>query len=279
MTALHGTGSIEELGDYAVQLATGAARLISGGRASRDGDDLDIGSKSSSTDLVTAIDRASEQWLVEQIMRDRPTDAVLGEEGGGREGSSGVRWVLDPIDGTVNFVLGLPEYAVSVAAEQDGRVVAGAVCNPVSGELFRATLGGGAWLDGPTGSTRLSGPRRIELDRAVIGTGFGYDRAQRARQGRVVAELLPRVADIRRMGSAALDLCAVACGRLDAYFEVGLNPWDRAAGGLVAAEAGCVVAGLRGEPASARMVTAAGAELSGPLIALLEEFDADTVAG
>jgi myo-inositol-1(or 4)-monophosphatase len=267
------TSALGELGDYAVHLARGAAALIRAQIASHD--PLDIGSKSTSTDLVTSVDRASEQWLVEQISADRPGDAVLGEEGGGRTGTSGVRWVVDPIDGTVNFVLGLPQYAVSVAAQVDDRFVAGAVCNPVSGELFTATLGGGAALDGQ----RLSGPREVELSRAVVGTGFGYDRDLRRRQARVVAELLPRVADIRRLGSAALDLCAVACGRLDGYFESGLNPWDYGAGALIAAEAGCVVSGLRGEPVSAQMAAVAGPGLAADLFALLEELAADRVAG
>jgi myo-inositol-1(or 4)-monophosphatase len=265
--------AIDELGDYAVHLARGAAQLIRARIATHD--PLDIGSKSTSTDLVTSVDRASEQWLVEQISTDRPDDAVLGEEGGGRPGTSGVRWVVDPIDGTVNFVLGLPQYAVSVAAQLEGRVVAGAVCNPVSGELFTATLGGGAALDGQ----RLSGPREVELSRAVVGTGFGYDRELRRRQAQVVAELLPRVADIRRLGSAALDLCAVACGRLDGYFESGLNPWDYGAGALIAAEAGCVVSGLRGRPVSGRMAAVAGTGLAADLFGVLAELGADRVDG
>src|SRR5664279_3812334 len=168
------------LGAYAVHLAVGAADLIRradrrSGDAGADVGFLDVRSKSTSTDLVTAVDQASERWLVGQILSDRPGDAVLGEEDGGRDGTTGVCWVLDPIDGTVNFVLGLPYYAVSVAAEVDGRFVAGAVCNPATGELFRATLGGGAWL----GSQRLTGPREVDLSRAVVGTGFGYDRERR----------------------------------------------------------------------------------------------------
>jgi myo-inositol-1(or 4)-monophosphatase len=261
-----------ELGEYAVYLARGAAELVRHETAARETRDVD--SKSTSTDLVTDVDRASEQWLVAQITTDRPTDAVLGEEGGGRDGSSGVRWVVDPIDGTVNFVLGLPQYAVSVAAQIDDRFVAGAVCNPVSAELFAATLGGGAWLDGQ----RLCGPREVDLHRAVIGTGFAYDRELRGRQGRLVAELLPRVADVRRLGSAALDLCAVACGRLDGYFEAGLNPWDYGAGALIAAEAGCVVSGLRGRPPSGQLAAVAGPGLAADLFGLLEELGADGVA-
>jgi myo-inositol-1(or 4)-monophosphatase len=258
------------LGDYARTLAAGAAAVV------RDADPRaahTIESKTTSTDLVTAVDRGSERWLVERIGRDRPDDAVLGEEGGERAGSGPVRWVLDPIDGTVNFVLGLPQYAVSVAAEVDGRVVAGAVCNPATEEMFHAVLGGGAWL----GRRRLTGPRDVDLDRAVIGTGFSYDRGRRGRQAVLAAALLPRIADIRRQGSAALDLCAVAAGRLDGYYEVGLNLWDYAAGALVAAEAGCSVSGLRGEPVSSHLTVATGAGLAAGLHAALAELGVESV--
>ncbi len=257
------------LSDYAAHLATGAGELVrdAAGRA------LSIGSKSTTTDLVTDSDRAAERWLIERIAVDRPADAVLGEEGGGRPGSSGVRWVLDPIDGTVNFVLGLPQYAVSVAAEVDGTVVAGAVCNPASGELFRAELGGGAYL----GDERLRGPRDVPLAAAVIGTGFSYDRERRARQGEVAAQLLRVVGDIRRLGASSLDLCAVACGRLDGYYEAGLSPWDYAAGALIAGEAGCELSGLRGRPVSSAMAVAAGPLLAADLFAVLEQLGADAV--
>jgi myo-inositol-1(or 4)-monophosphatase len=184
-----------------------------------------------------------------------------------------VRWLLDPIDGTVNFVLGLPQYAISVAAEVDGTTVAGAVFNPAAGELYQARAGHGAFL----GSRRLSGPRDVPLARAVVGTGFGYAAARRARQAPVVAALLPQVGDIRRLGSAALDLCAVAAGRLDAYYEAGLNPWDYAAGTLIAQEAGCAVSGLRGRPPEPRFVAAAGPSTAQAFFDLLERLDADIV--
>jgi myo-inositol-1(or 4)-monophosphatase len=269
------TTSARELQDYAVHLAAGAAEVVRRADRRADGSRVDLGVevKSTATDLVTVVDRMSERWLIEEIARDRPGDALLGEEGGPREGTTGVRWLLDPIDGTVNFVLGLPLYAISVAAQLDGRVVAGAVCNPVSGEMFQARQGGGAWL----GEHALTGPRDVELSRAVIGTGFGYDREVRRRQAAVAAGVLPRVADIRRLGSAALDLCALAAGRLDGYFEAGLNPWDYGAGALIATEAGCVVSGLRGEQVSARIAVAAGAALAPDLVALLEELGADQV--
>ncbi|MFN2517667.1 MAG: inositol monophosphatase [Jatrophihabitantaceae bacterium] len=259
-----------ELERFAVELAAGAAALV---RRHRCGE-LTVAWKSTATDLVTQADRASEQWLVEQIAVARPADAILGEEGAGSEGSSGVRWVLDPIDGTVNYVLGLPQYAVSVAAELDGHVLAGAVCNAASGEVFRAHRGGGAHL----GDTRLAGPRVVPLARAVVGTGFGYAAAQRTRQGAVVAQLLPRVADIRRLGSASLDLCAVAAGRLDAYFEAGLQRWDHAAGVLIAVEAGCAATGPRGEAPASRLTAVAGKSLAVDFFALLEELGADGVS-
>jgi myo-inositol-1(or 4)-monophosphatase len=257
----------DELGALCVDLATGAADLV---RHSATGA---IDAKSTVTDLVTAADRASEAWLVERIRAARPDDAVLGEESGERAGSSGVRWVIDPIDGTVNFVLGLPQYAVSVAAEIDGRTIAGAVCNPATGELFRAQRGSGAFL----GALRLSGPRTVPLERAVIATGFSYAPAVRARQAQVVTRLLPLVADIRRLGSASLDLCAVACGRVDGYFEAGLNPWDWAAGALVAEEAGCSVTGPGGGAPSRGITVAAGKGLASALGNLLAQFAADSV--
>jgi myo-inositol-1(or 4)-monophosphatase len=263
------TDVLSELEDFAVQLATGAADVV----RSALGAARPAATKSTLTDLVTEADKRTERWLVDRIVGARPRDAVLGEEGAGRDGTSGVRWVLDPIDGTVNFVLGLPQFAISVAAEVDGRSVAGAVCNPVSGEVFHARRGGGAFL----GATRLSGPRDVELARAVVGTGFGYDAAQRVRQASVVTRLIGQVADIRRLGAASLDLCAVAAGRLDAYFEAGLNAWDRAAGGLVAEEAGCVVTGLRGRSPDLRMTATAGPTLASEFFALLEGLAADAV--
>jgi myo-inositol-1(or 4)-monophosphatase len=255
---------------WSVELAEGAAAVVRAGRSEA----VRISAKSTNTDLVTDVDRASERWLVERIQELRPHDGILGEEGSHRSGSSGVRWVVDPIDGTVNFVLGLPQFAVSVAAEIDGRAVAGAVANPLTGETFHASLGGGAYLAGE----RLSGPRRVALSRAVVGTGFGYDAALRARQVAVVGPLLPAVGDVRRLGAASLDLCFVAAGRLDAYFEAGLNPWDHAAGGLIAAEAGCVLSGLHGRAPSEQCYAVAGADLANEFFALLAALGADRVS-
>lgn len=258
-----------ELAEIAAQLALGAGQLI---RAHRH-DHFEIDTKSTPTDVVTEVDRQVEAYISGELAARRPEDAVIGEETGRRPGSSGVRWFVDPIDGTVNFVLGLPQYAVSIAAEVGGRIVAGCVHNPISGEVFHASAGGGAF----EGEQRLRGPREVPLAQAVVATGFGYDSSRRAKQATVVASLLPRIGDIRRLGSAALDLCAVAAGRLDGYYEVGLNPWDWSAGVLIASEAGCVVSGLRGRPPSAIMTAVAGAALAPELFALLEEMGADDV--
>lgn len=253
----------------AERLARGAGALTVRLRA--EGGPLGVDAKSSPTDVVTEVDRASERWLTDELARLRPDDAVLGEEGADRQGGSGVRWVVDPIDGTVNFLYGLRPYAVSVAAERDGRVVAGAVHDPTSGEMFGAALGAGAYLDGvPIGGRWVA----AELATAVIATGFGYDAGLRAGQGEVLAGLLPRIGNVRRLGAAALDLCYVAAGRLDGYYEHGLKDWDRAAGLLVATEAGAVVGGLHGKPPGALTVAASPA-VAAELSTLLEELGAD----
>jgi myo-inositol-1(or 4)-monophosphatase len=250
-----------QLLELAIDLTGRAGELA---RRSRDEAITEVDTKSSPNDVVTAADRAAERLVVEALRQARPDDRVLGEESGahGTDGGDGaVRWILDPIDGTVNYLYGLPMYAVSLAAEVDGRVVAGVVRNPVSGEVFTATRGGGAWLNG----RRLAGPTPKQLAGSLVGTGFAYLPDRRARQAKVVAGLLAEVRDIRRMGAAALDLCFVAAGRLDAYFERGINPWDHAAGGLIAAEAGATVGGLHGAPAGADLVLAAPPALFQPL--------------
>ncbi|WP_035856869.1 inositol monophosphatase family protein [Cryptosporangium arvum] len=231
-----------------------------------------IETKSTPTDPVTAADRAAEQLVVDGLAAARPGDLVLGEEGGFRPvgpaaAPAAVRWLLDPIDGTVNFVYGIPAYAVSLAAEVDGVVVAGVVRNVVTGEEWTAVRGRGAWR----GEVRLRGSAETTLAGALVGTGFGYAPERRREQAEVLLRLLPEIRDIRRIGSAALDLCAAAEGRLDAYFERGLNPWDRAAGGLIAEEAGLLVTGLRGEGPGEAMTLAAPPALHGPLHDLLAQ--------
>ena len=265
----------EELLELARATAAEAARLVAGGQATAG---VGADTKSSPVDVVTAVDRACEELVVRRLTTARPDDGVLGEEGASRTGSSPVRWVVDPIDGTTNFLYGLPCYAVCIAAQvvggpDDGEVVAGVVHDVATGEVFTAARGRGAWLTRPGAAPqRLSGPVATGLDRALVGTGFGYASALRRREGAIVAELLPQVRDIRRLGSAALELCAVAAGRLDAFYELDLHPWDHAAAGLVVQEAGLVLAGLPGRPVGEPMVLAAGPGLIGPFTALLAEL-------
>ncbi|GIF97991.1 inositol monophosphatase family protein [Catellatospora citrea] len=259
-----------ELLDIAVQVAADAADTA---RRMRNEAINDVGTKSTATDVVTAADRAVEQQVIAALAARRPGDTVLGEEfgGAGIAGDGGVRWIVDPIDGTVNYLYGLAQYAVSIAAEVDGEVVAGVVRNAATGDTWTAARGHGAWRDG----RRLTGSPATELALSLVGTGFGYARERRVHQAAVVAQVLPLVRDIRRMGAAALDLCAAAEGMLDAYYEKGLAEWDMAAGGLIAREAGLLVTGLSGRPAGGDMVLAAPPALHGPLDALLTELVAD----
>ena len=258
----------------AVDVARDAADLVARGRSSA-AEHVDV--KSSPVDVVTAVDKASEELIVGRLLAARPDDGLLGEEGASRTGTSGVRWVVDPIDGTVNFLYGVPAYAVSIAAEVDGEVLAGVVLNVATGELFTAISGGGGWLSTPAfpEPVALSGSRPASLEQTLVATGFGYRAEQRRAQGAVVAQLLPHVRDIRRFGSAALDLCAAAAGRVDAYYELNLNPWDHAAGALVAREAGLVVTGLSGRPFAEPMAIAVAESVAGPFLDLLAELHAN----
>ncbi|MFI6322121.1 inositol monophosphatase family protein [Nonomuraea sp. NPDC050556] len=233
-----------------------------------------VQTKSSPTDVVTALDRASEELIRARIMSARPEDRVLGEEGGDTPGSSGVRWIVDPIDGTVNFLYGLPDWAVSIAVEVDGRIVAGVVNAVPRGEMFTAALGSGAVLkkDG-LAVERLRCNSGVPLGQALVGTGFGYASGRRAVQGEVVAAVLPRVRDIRRGGSCALDLCSVASGRLDAYYERGVNYWDWAAAGLIAGEAGARIGGLHGTAPNSELTLCASPGLFEELHDLLVPLD------
>jgi len=196
-----------------------------------------VATKSTGTDPVTAADLASERAVRELLAAERPEDGILGEEGDDVEGTSGLRWVVDPLDGTVSYSYGLPQWCISVACEDSERTLAGVVIDPLRREEFSAALGAGAHLNGRP----LHGSGASRLDRCLLATGFGYEASRRAVQGRMVAELLPKVRDIRRLGSAALDLCWTAAGRLDAYLEHGLNHWDLAAGELICSEAGLQV--------------------------------------
>jgi myo-inositol-1(or 4)-monophosphatase len=209
--------------------------------------------KSSSVDIVTAADRETEALIRSRLGELRPDDGFFGEESSAEAGTSGLTWIVDPIDGTVNFLYGIPHYAVSIAVVEGDpdplswRAIAGCVVNPAIGEVYTASAGGGAYL----GDRRLEVAASVELSQALIATGFAYSAEERARQGAVIAALLPKVRDIRRMGTASLDLCAVATGRANAYYERTLSPWDHAAGALIAREAGAIVKGL-GDAAPSR---------------------------
>ncbi|MFF8314823.1 inositol monophosphatase family protein [Streptomyces lydicus] len=258
----------DELLDIALEAAHRAGVLL------RDGRPADLGvaaTKSSPIDVVTEMDLASEKLITGFIGERRPDDGFLGEEGASSAGTSGIRWVIDPIDGTVNYLYGLPSWAVSIAAEQDGEVVVGVVAAPMRGETYRAVLGRGAFSNDEPVRHRPAPPA---LSQALLGTGFGYLAERRAAQAEVVRTLLPQVRDIRRGGSAAIDLCDVACGRLDAYFERGLNPWDLAAGALIAREAGALTGGRPGRSASHELTLAASPPLFAQLQPLLDELGA-----
>jgi myo-inositol-1(or 4)-monophosphatase len=203
-----------------------------------------VDAKSSETDLVSDADREAERVIRELLEAERPHDGLIAEEGSHSESESGRRWVVDPLDGTVNFLYGFPAWGVSIALEDEAGLALGLVLDPVRPELFTAVRGEGATLDGEP--IRVSG--RTELARAMVATGFSYESERRARQADLLTTLLPRVRDIRRVGAAALDLCQVAAGRVDAFYERGLKRWDEAAGRLLIEEAGGVVAELDGEP-------------------------------
>ncbi|MEX2982224.1 inositol monophosphatase family protein [Streptomyces sp. C36] len=256
-----------ELLAVALEAADRAGTLL------RDGRPADLGvaaTKTSPIDVVTEMDIAAEKLITGILAERRPHDGILGEEGASVEGTSGVRWVVDPVDGTVNYLYGLPSWAVSVAAEIDGEAVVGVVAAPERGETYRAVRGEGAFL----GERRLTVRPAPGLDQALIGTGFGYLQTRRAAQAEVLRSMLPQVRDIRRGGSAAIDLCDVACGRLDGYYERGLNPWDFAAGALIAREAGALTGGRPGQRESGELTVAAPPGLFEPLRERLEALGA-----
>jgi len=239
-----------ELRSVAQRLAAEAAEFVRrrrdevfSGEPQRESTGDAVRAKSTPTDPVTIVDTETERLLRDRLAELRPGEHVLGEEGGGRQDDAAGRptWVVDPIDGTVNFVYGLPAYVVSVAVQVDGQSVAGAVANVVDGAVYSAARGRGAHVRHGSATVPLRASLVEELSMSLVGTGFGYDPQLRRRQAAVLASLLPQIRDIRRLGSAALDLCLVAAGRLDAYYEENLNVWDWAAGALIAAEAGALV--------------------------------------
>lgn len=239
-------------------------------------DDLVIDTKSTPTDVVSAMDRDAEAMIIADLLGTRPDDGLLGEEGGERVGTSGVRWVVDPLDGTVNYLHRLPMWGVSIGAEVDGIGEVGVVVLPEYGETYIGVRGAGAWLVRDGIGERLHGSSCSSLAEAIVNTGFGYAPERRRRQAEVVTGLIVQVADIRRIGAAVVDFCWLARGRMDAYFEYGLNPWDRAAGGVIVSEAGVAYTGLRDDDPSGFFVAAAPGivdDLRRALIAL----DADRV--
>ena len=282
------TGLAETLGAVALEVAGLAAAhvrrrrpelfggAVSASDSAASGADA-ISTKSTPTDPVTLADTETEALIRSRLRELRPDDEILGEEaGGGVDVPTGVRWVIDPIDGTVNFMYGIPAYAVSVAAQVNGKSVAGAVVDVARAITYSATLGGGAFIDDGDQRSALKCNSIDQVELALVATGFGYDAARRQAQGEIVAHLLPRVRDLRRIGAAALDLCMVASGAVDAHFEHGLSPWDWAAGGLIAAEAGAVVdlppANSRSADGHATIAMAPG--IAAAFTALLDECDA-----
>ncbi len=263
----------DELMRIARDLASEAAALIIDGRARAEVSST----KSSPIDIVTQMDVGAEQLLRERLGQLRPHDAILGEEGEDVAGTSGITWVLDPIDGTVNYLYGLPHFAVSVAAVEGEptperwTALAGAV-HDGSGASWSAARGGGAWRNGQP-LRRQFAP---ELSGTLLATGFQYVAERRARQGQIVAAMLSQVRDIRRLGAASVDLCLVAAGQLDAYYEHGLRPWDFAAAALIAQEAGVRVAGIDGGAADERLLIAAMPDTWEPLRSALVDAGAAT---
>ena len=227
-----------------------------------------VETKSTPTDLVTEADRETEALIVRRILEARPDDGLLGEEGANRGGSSGIRWVIDPIDGTTNFVYGVPAYSVSIGVERDGEIIAGVVNDVALGEAYTAALGAGAHLNGRA----IHVSAKADLATSLMGIGFAYDPVRREAQGRFYDGVMRHIRDVRRMGSAALDLCRVASGQLDGYFEFQLNPWDIAAGGLIVREAGGVTTGFHGHTFEQGWVLATNPALVEPLTSVLSRY-------
>ena len=253
-----------ELLDIARTIATEAGELIA--RRRREGVVI-ADTKSNSIDVVTFADRECEEFVKNRLAELRPEDGFYGEEGNEFPGSSGLTWVVDPIDGTVNYLYGIPQFAVSIAVVQGEanpatwKQLAGVVFNPLADELYFASQGGGSWLLHDGKLTELTANKESVIELSLFATGFGYSSQVRAEQAQLLTNVLPVVRDIRRAGAASLDLCAVAAGRLDGYFERGTKPWDHAAGSLVAREAGAKVGGLAGNAEGEAMIIATNPHL------------------
>jgi len=222
----------EQLLDLALRVGKKAAELLSARPET-----LEVSTKSSDVDIVTQMDKASETLIVSSILAERPHDGIIGEEGADRKSTSGITWVIDPLDGTVNYFYGLPGWNVSIAAKDEKGVVVGVVVSPTLQSTWWATRGGGSFHNGK----KLTCNDPVELNRTMLATGFAYETEKRTLQLKFINSLLPSIRDIRRNGAAAVDLCFVGAGNVDAYFESGLHEWDVAAGGLIAREAGALV--------------------------------------
>ncbi|HNJ98221.1 MAG TPA: inositol monophosphatase family protein [Ilumatobacteraceae bacterium] len=258
----------EELLALASRLAVQAGTMAREGR--RKGVTA-AATKSTATDMVTEFDKASEELIVGGLRAARPDDGIVGEEGTDQPGTTGIDWLVDPIDGTTNFLYGLPGWAVSIAARDATGARVGAVYVPATDELFTARAGHGAHLNGE----QIQPTTTTELGLALVATGFSYSARRRADQAARVAQLLPQVRDIRRGGAAATDLCHVAAGRVDAYFEQWLGPWDLAAGALIAREAGCTVSALDGSEIRPDSVLVAAPGVHGAMRDLITQIDDD----
>jgi myo-inositol-1(or 4)-monophosphatase len=257
---------LEELCAIAVDLASRAGEVHVRARST----ELRFQTKRSATDLVSEVDREAERIIVEGLRARRPDDGILAEEGAAADGTSGVRWIIDPLDGTTNYVYGYPAFAASIAVEIDGQLEIGVVYDSSAGRCYRGVRGGGAFCDEQP--IRVRG--LADLARAIVATGFSYEADQRARQGSALGVVLRRVGDIRRGGSAALDLCHVAAGHLDAYWEVDTPVWDYAAGSVIAREAGADVVFPRATHGCGPAVVAANRLLMPFLLDLLQEAGA-----
>jgi myo-inositol-1(or 4)-monophosphatase len=222
----------QQLLDLALKIARQAGELLVDHPAS-----WDLTVKSTAIDIATQMDIASEKLIVESILSARPDDGIIGEEGASRESKSGVTWIIDPVDGTVNYFYGLPGWAISIAAKDENGTLVGVVHSPTVNATWHASKGGGAFLN----DVKIACNDPVELNRALISTGFAYDVQVRTEQLKIVNALLPQIRDLRRIGSAAADICHVATGMVDGYFETGLFEWDLAAAELIAREAGATV--------------------------------------
>lgn len=264
---------LDELLELACSIVTRVMTPLADARKRASSDPLALihGTKSTGTDMVTEMDLWAERVITDALIAERPDDAIVGEEGTQRNGSTGVHWYIDPIDGTTNYLYGHPGYSVSMGASVDGVLAVGVVGDPSSGELFRARRGGGAFRNGDA----ISVSARSSVADALVGTGFGYRSDRRRAQAEVLQRVLPEIRDIRRMGGAALDLCSVACGRLDAYYEFGIASWDVAAGSVIALESGALVTDLAGRPTLGPMIVAAGPQLHDAMLDLLRAARAD----